>query len=252
MSDPVVTVGGLSGSDCAALAALLLGLSGRAGAAAGHTPLIAPVLLMGRAELAVAAHAMQPSPGLCALHESQRIERLAPLPMDAPLRLSAAQTDGGFALTITAETGDAPLVRLLTRLRFASPAQIAGLTGATFGDRMAGQGATWAKTRPLDAQSVARYLSLSHDRNPIHRDDQAARAAGLSGVVVPGMMIAGLAESLLDAPATTLATRFMAPVPLGAALEMVAVPRRGGFRVFALLGDRTIAAITDLDTSAAP
>ena len=39
----------------------------------------------------------------------------------------------------------------------------------------------------LTRADVARYAAASGDHNPVHRDDAAARAAGLPGVVAHGM-----------------------------------------------------------------
>lgn len=40
---------------------------------------------------------------------------------------------------------------------------------------------------------IAAYAQASGDRNPIHLDDEAARAAGLPGVIAHGMLQMGLA-----------------------------------------------------------
>lgn len=48
------------------------------------------------------------------------------------------------------------------------------------------------REEPLTQSDLAAYASASGDLNPIHLDDAAARAAGLPGVVVMGMLPAGL------------------------------------------------------------
>ncbi len=234
---------GLDAADCTALSGLLADLAG----CGPDLPLIAPVLLLGQPELAAAARALRAPQGLSALHESQRIERLGPLPLDQPLTLRHAGQAGDFWLEM--DGPDGPAVRLETRIRFALPEQMQGLKGARFTDRMAGAGTRWARAAPLDATVIARYLDLSRDDNPIHRDAAAAMAGGFPGVVVPGMLMAGLAECAAYSAETktqSLAVRFMASVPVDTALDMAVVPRGAGARVFTLLPDRTIAAITDL------
>ena len=47
---------------------------------------------------------------------------------------------------------------------------------------------TWDVTR----EQIAAYAEASGDRNPIHLDDAAARAAGLPGVIAHGML--GMAQ----------------------------------------------------------
>jgi acyl dehydratase len=47
---------------------------------------------------------------------------------------------------------------------------------------------TWEVTR----EQISAYAEASGDRNPIHLDDDAARAAGLPGVIAHGML--GMAQ----------------------------------------------------------
>ena len=84
-------------------------------------------------------------------------------------------------------------------------------------------------------EDVAAFATLSGDRNSIHLDEDAARAAGFTGVVVHGMLVAGLFSRLLgmDLPgagAVYLAQelRFRRPVYLDqeVAAEVEVVGRR--------------------------
>ena len=83
-------------------------------------------------------------------------------------------------------------------------------------------------TATLTRADLARYAAASGDANPIHLDDDAARAAGLPGVVAHGMLTLALAGRLVTAWAgdrydvTTLRTRFPRPV---------VVPADGGARL---------------------
>ena len=66
-------------------------------------------------------------------------------------------------------------------------------------------------------QAMHAYLAVSGDVNPLHTDEALARAAGLSGVPVPGMMVTGLFGELLgdwqsDAVIKRLSTSFAAPI----------------------------------------
>ena len=77
----------------------------------------------------------------------------------------------------------------------------------------------------LPADLAARYAHASGDRNPIHLDPVAARAAGLPGVVLHGMatlaIVIGEAERALERVPGRLArvsTLFTAPVVPGTAL----------------------------------
>ncbi|WP_204327557.1 MaoC family dehydratase, partial [Stenotrophomonas maltophilia] len=50
---------------------------------------------------------------------------------------------------------------------------------------------------PVDAATIAGYARASGDDNPIHVDAAAARAIGLDGPIVQGMLLMGLVDSAL-------------------------------------------------------
>jgi acyl dehydratase len=55
------------------------------------------------------------------------------------------------------------------------------------------------RTRTLTRTDLVRYAGASHDFNPLHHDDERARAAGMKGVFGHGMFSAGvLATALTD------------------------------------------------------
>ncbi len=70
---------------------------------------------------------------------------------------------------------------------------------------------------PVDRAQLAHFADVGGDRNPIHSDDQAAKDAGLSGVIAPGMLNMAFLGRLLTqwAPQHALrgfSTRFSAMV----------------------------------------
>ena len=73
-------------------------------------------------------------------------------------------------------------------------------------------------TATLTRGDLRAYAAASGDSNPIHLDEQAARAAGLPGVVAHGMATFALAARLVtswagaDYAVTSLRTRFSRPV----------------------------------------
>lgn len=78
---------------------------------------------------------------------------------------------------------------------------------------------------PLDAAMVAAYAAASGDDNPIHTDTAAARAIGLDGPVVQGMLAMALAGRALAvwlpaARCLKLSCRFALPVPVGQTLTI--------------------------------
>jgi acyl dehydratase len=82
-----------------------------------------------------------------------------------------------------------------------------------------------ARFGPITAEQVAAFATASGDRNPIHLDAEAARRIGLEGPPVHGMQLVALmheavVQSLPGAAVTSLATRFLAPVPVGSAVDV--------------------------------
>jgi acyl dehydratase len=88
-------------------------------------------------------------------------------------------------------------------------------------------------TVAIAPDQAERYARASGDRNPIHLDDEAARAVGLPGRILHGLCTLALAgRAVTDAAArepTRLAVRFSAPVALGDALTTRVWRSDGGF-----------------------
>ncbi|CAN5359289.1 MaoC family dehydratase [soil metagenome] len=77
---------------------------------------------------------------------------------------------------------------------------------------------------------LVRYAAASGDFNPIHFDHQAARAAGLDGIVVHGLLMASwliqaaAAGGMRTDPIADLKVRFRAPLAPGEVARIEAVP----------------------------
>ena len=73
---------------------------------------------------------------------------------------------------------------------------------------------------PIGLRQTRRYAAASLDDNPLHRDPAAARAAGLDGPIVHGMLLAGQFERALaawrrDLRIGRLYATFLQPLPIG-------------------------------------
>jgi acyl dehydratase len=77
------------------------------------------------------------------------------------------------------------------------------------------------RTRVVTREDVRTYADASGDQNPLHQDDEVARAAGFPGIVAHGMFTMGhLASALVawagdEAALVKLRAAFRAPVFLG-------------------------------------
>ncbi|WP_030144645.1 MaoC/PaaZ C-terminal domain-containing protein [Glycomyces sp. NRRL B-16210] len=93
----------------------------------------------------------------------------------------------------------------------------------------------------VERTDLAAYAEASGDRNPIHLDEAAAKAAGLPDVIAHGMYTMGLvsravlewlAASGTDARITAFSARFAKPVVVpasgGADVEVEAKVRKAG------------------------
>jgi len=75
-------------------------------------------------------------------------------------------------------------------------------------------------TRYVDRARLVRYAAASGDQNPIHQDEDAARAVGLPGVIAHGMWTMGASVGVvvdwLGDPGAVLdhQVRFTRPVPV--------------------------------------
>ena len=70
---------------------------------------------------------------------------------------------------------------------------------------------------PFDRDALARYAAVSGDDNPLHLDPNAARAAGLAGPPVHGMLMLSCFEPLImrwrrDLFIARLSGKFLRPV----------------------------------------
>lgn len=79
------------------------------------------------------------------------------------------------------------------------------------------------ETGPIDVAQTQRYTSASLDDNPLHSDLATARAAGLDGLIIHGMLAMGRIEGALRdwLPALRVDRihgNFLQPVPVGARL----------------------------------
>jgi acyl dehydratase len=96
-----------------------------------------------------------------------------------------------------------------------------------------------ARTVTLTRADLAAYAAASGDANPIHADDEAARAVGLPGVVAHGMLTLGRAMAVVAEFAggpdrlVEFGARFIKPVP---------VPAEGGVE---LTIDGTVTAVDE-------
>ncbi|MGH6811323.1 MAG: MaoC family dehydratase [Methylocella sp.] len=78
---------------------------------------------------------------------------------------------------------------------------------------------------PFAREALARYAAVSGDDNPLHLDPNAARAAGLAGMPIHGMLMLSCFEQLLmrwrrDLFIARLSGKFLRPVLAGEGIRV--------------------------------
>ena len=118
-------------------------------------------------------------------------------------------------LVFRAGDGEGEAARMETRIHLFEPNADAALPEA----KRRSSAPTGVATPPLGHSLVAAFCRLSGDDNPIHASDAAARAIGLERGVVPGLLLAAMAEQALEdadaGPLALLRCRFATPVYIG-------------------------------------
>jgi acyl dehydratase len=115
---------------------------------------------------------------------------------------------------------------------------------------------------PVTAAQARAFAAASGDGNAIHLDGETARRAGLRTPPVHGMLLVALihqavSERLGAAVITALSTRFLAPVPVGEAVDLSARmvkadPRGGILRILVRRTDGTLAVVGEAVLALAP
>jgi NAD(P)-dependent dehydrogenase (short-subunit alcohol dehydrogenase family)/acyl dehydratase/putative sterol carrier protein len=109
---------------------------------------------------------------------------------------------------------------------------------------------TWTVAQPVPPDQASRYAEVSGDHNPIHIDENAAKAAGLPGVILHGLCTMALAQRDLvrrygndPRKLTHLSVRFARPVFPGDTLTLQVWERDGaiGFATIDGKGQTVIA-----------
>ena len=164
------------------------------------------------------------------VHAAQDIHLHAPIEAGMSLVTTAAPIGifarrSGAALVILAETradGRPVAEQYVTELfRGLDPGEDRGepAPGVPAGAR---DGEPREAAFDVTADHAERYADASGDHNPIHLDDEAARAVGLPGRILHGLCTMALAGRAVAQVAgrepSRLAVRFSAPVPLGATI----------------------------------
>lgn len=230
-------------------------------------PFAAPLLLFSRLDVGRREALFAARPGRVLVQEHLAIEAtgrlrpetpvgvharlVEPTTEDAPFRVEADLIAAG-----PVEAGALPFASIRAAIRSIEATSLAASTGIPASRADEPAAARHVATRPLDADLVGRWVRLVGDHNPIHTDPAFAAALGLERPVVPGALLAAVAERYADTTAAAdlrrLNMRFMAPIPVGETVVVDSRERssdaetgRRDLRLFFLV-NRRVVAVADL------
>ncbi|MGW6983495.1 MaoC/PaaZ C-terminal domain-containing protein [Streptomyces sp. NPDC054932] len=136
---------------------------------------------------------------------------------------------------LTGEDGPHPFAELVISALLVGASRLepfGDITGGPAAPAALGTGEPHCAVHELTTDWITTYAHASGDLNPIHLDENAARAAGFDTVIAHGMSVVALAvEEATDrfaagdsARVRGLGCRFSAPVPPGIPLEITLQP----------------------------
>ncbi|MFJ1601470.1 MaoC family dehydratase [Streptomyces sp. NPDC088261] len=141
-----------------------------------------------------------------------------------------------------ADGGAEPFAELLTSALLVGATALdpfGDISGGAPAPKPAGSGEPALATHELTEEWISRYAHASGDLNPIHLDQEAARAAGFGSVIAHGMSVVALAvEEITDRYADGdpsrvrgIGARFSSPVAPGEELRLELQPDAAGLVV---------------------
>lgn len=232
-----------------------------------EVPFTAPVLGLAQASSASQEAGLlrfpAPEDGKITVHEYQAIQRFHALPCDQQLgiimRLATQQKpDDPFGFTAEIYQPDQSVIcKFQTRLRTLDTADFRRMRGTGLPRNIAATELQTITSTVINAGLVADYIALSGDNNPLHVDDIYAQGYGLERAIVPGMLLVGALETVVDHllpghHVDEVRVRFLAPVLVGTrvrfGLQMKSLDGQNSkrARIFILTEGDIVAAIADV------
>lgn len=231
---------GLPRATSDALAALLGEATGRP---LRQPPYLATLMLLSAPEVASALPLPIAPEGQVLIQDYQSLEFRAPLPLDMALQATAQLDEKPNGAELVVDLSGK--VKLRSAVRMVPAAELANAKPLAL--RLT------PELGPIDCTHayVDRYLDLSGDTNPIHRDTDLATKLGLSAPIIPGLLLVALVQPLVEARApqaalSSLRARFTAPVPVGSKVHAALQERGANKYRCSVIFDGGSAAIVDL------
>jgi acyl dehydratase len=255
-------LGGLTANRARGLADLVADVTG---SRLAGPPFLAPVLLYSDPSVQSQLDLPLPQGDAILVQEFQGVEYPAAFPLNTDLDAAATvrPQDDIVELRFSLSAAQAAVAHLSTVLRRVPVTDLGAVKATPFRTESLGDSVRWSAPFTVSQHQTDRYLTLSGDRNPIHRDPAEARRLGLTAPIVPGLLLVSLIQPICEASVpggwlVSLKSRFLAPLCMLAPLR-IGVQLRGGAldqvqkaRAYLIDMDDRALAIVDLQVRTTP
>lgn len=217
-----------------------------------RVPFAAPLLLFARLDGSLRRHLFADHPGRVLVQEQLLIECRRMPKVGEAVRLSAEVSAGLDTASLIEISGrltapdDGTIVVVRAGLRHIPEGAIDNSVGFSIERLVKGEVMQSVRCGPISGGLIARYAELAGDDNPLHRTQ---------GAIVPGALLAALAEPLVTAVSGAhlrrMSIRFIAPIWADESFDVVGQPRspkpaQSELRLLYASVTRGVAAIADL------
>lgn len=155
------------------------------------------------------------------IHDYQSVEFLMPTQFNGPLNANLLRSKNDFTITFSDLQGD--VQKLKTGLRVTDRVDIETIKPMVLSDTRSISDLGHLTEIGITQRDVTRYQDISGDHNPIHHDEEFARALGFEKPIVPGLFLLAFVQPLtdvLDLQIASLRARFVAPLMVGENLKI--------------------------------
>lgn len=225
VSGKIRLASGIDASKFDQLAGLIESITGKK---LQNPPVLAAALLLSDPDVQHVLRFPKTAPDQCLIHDYQSVENFGDLQANvtiiAECNLDPKPTGAEFDLAIS-QADKSMVVSMKSALRIVPSGELAA--AEPLAQRPAvSESLKHSEQMKVSQQQVKNYLKLSGDTNPLHFDTRTIEELRLRGPIVPGMLILGLIqpiiEQLFPGRIRKMKARFAAPIYVGQSFQLSA------------------------------
>ncbi len=198
----------------------------------------------------------QSNDGEMLIHDYQAMNFHMPLPTERPLNVDGTRDakERRIEISLSISEGDTLHQTMTLALRRIGTQDLGNLKPVTLRNVDAIGDLTRSGIMHISQDQIDRYVALSGDVNPIHRDQRVAAELGLEAPLVPGMLLLALCQPFIERAglkAASMRARFVAPLIVDEDFR-VSVQSRGPDRARTYMYTRDARSVAIADLVLAP